>query len=884
MLAACGDEDAGEPPFAPEVMALTVDETQVLPGLSEDVRVVYDGFGVPHIYAQTERDMFFMQGYQHALQRWPQLELGRRTAAGTLATLIGGAEPGAVDDDKRLRILGIPAAGRGEWEVTDAADGRGESTLRAYAAGVNRFLAQWRAGEQELAQGIDLIFDRDRVEDWKPEDSVILARYVAFLLQYDGRAEVEITDVWQKYNDTLSVALWQDLAGWRPAVEVSHIDGFPNLETDTGSRAKARRAVKRPVVSQGALAAAAEFLGDRSGASNSWVVHGSKTVDGAPLLASDPHAALDSPASFWVVHLNMPASGSQDGRALSLHGIQAPGLPSVFSGFNERLAWATTTASYDYTDVYLEQVTPGADGGPGTVSHLGQDKPIERITETVGIGLAGQINLTEELVYDVVPHHGPIVPPGEDSGLVDGVQERLSVRWVAGRPERSVLGFLSLAFAHDVAEAEDALNDFQAGGANWTVITAGGDIFYSGSSFIPVRPDECMQFHPVRNPDAIAPFFVQPGTGECDWVGGLDDRYIPHAVNPAKGYVVTANEDQTGATFDNDPLNDGKFGGYDYVSGFRGGRITELVEAGGDQHTMATMSAIQHDTQSGVGRRATPFALGVVDAAKAGEHGLGPAVAALGDEFARIERLADMLRSWDFETDPERAETAIHSAWFSHLLAQAIGDENREAGRGRGSSTTVPALLRMLEKPDTLEATVPTPDGGVDSAAWDDLGTPDVVETRWDILLRAWQLALPALDGMFGDPDPTTWKWGDVHRKEMNSPLSNLPLATDLSFDLTPAGGVPRSGDWANINVCNGGITSPSGRCGGGPVQRLVVQMNADTGPKATLEFPGGQEFDPASPHFNDQLVHWLAHEPQPVHFTPAEVAAAKARVVVYTP
>ena len=148
-------------------MALEADETVVLPGLSEEVHVVYDGFGVPHIYAQNERDMFFMQGYQHALQRWPQLELGRRTAAGTLSWMAGGADPGTVEEDKRLRILGVPAAGRGEWKIAEEQDGRAAATVRAYTAGVNRFLTQWKNGDKSLAVGTELLFDRDVVQDWE---------------------------------------------------------------------------------------------------------------------------------------------------------------------------------------------------------------------------------------------------------------------------------------------------------------------------------------------------------------------------------------------------------------------------------------------------------------------------------------------------------------------------------------------------------------------------------------------------------------------------------------------------------------------------------------------------------------------------------------------
>ena len=171
----------------------------------------------------------------------------------------------------------------------------------------------------------------------------------------------------------------------------------------------------------------------------------------------------------------------------------------------------------------------------------------------------------------------------------------------------------------------------------------------------------------------------------------------------------------------------------------------------------------------------------------------------------------------------------------------------------------------------------------VDSVVWDNMTTPDVTETRWDILLQAWQRALPKLVEIFdGDPDPANWKWGKLHRREFESAMPTL--GGDVSFDMTPEGGVPRPGDWANINVCNGGITGFGFKCGGGPVQRLVVEMDPESGPKATLEFPGGQVFDPTSPHFNDQLQHWLAHEPQAIHFTPDQVVAAKARKVVYTP
>ena len=215
LSAGCGGgEGADAPPFAPEVMGLAADEEVRLPGLQDEVHVVFDGFGVPHIYAQTEHDMFFMQGYQHAVQRWPQLELGRRTAGGTLSLLVGGADAGVIEDDKRLRILGVPAAGRAEWKAAQEAGGRGAETVLAYTAGINRFLDEWRSGQRSMPRGTELFLDPDRAADWTPEDSVILARYAAYLLQYDGRAEVEITDVWQRFEATFRADSDDEALAW----------------------------------------------------------------------------------------------------------------------------------------------------------------------------------------------------------------------------------------------------------------------------------------------------------------------------------------------------------------------------------------------------------------------------------------------------------------------------------------------------------------------------------------------------------------------------------------------------------------------------------------------------------------------------------------------
>ena len=176
-----------------------------------------------------------------------------------------------------------------------------------------------------------------------------------------------------------------------------------------------------------------EVFGDDSRGSNNWVVSGAKTASGAPLLANDPHLSLPSPPLFWYSHLNTKRAGGN----LDVEGISLVGVPGIILGFNDRIAWGSTTANHDVTDVYEENITAGQSGAPDTVLFKGQQVPIEIITETIKV--AGKPDVVLKL--ENVPHHGVIIPTIQNGAVVPRTASKaFSVRWTGNDVSSEVGG------------------------------------------------------------------------------------------------------------------------------------------------------------------------------------------------------------------------------------------------------------------------------------------------------------------------------------------------------------------------------------------------------------------------------------------------------------
>jgi penicillin amidase len=531
--------------------------------------------------------------------------------------------------------------------------------------------------------------------------------------------------------------------------------------------------------------------------------------------------------------------------------------------------------------------------------------PIEIVTETIKV--AGADDMVIEL--ESVPHHGIIIPNIVDGQVVPRTDPNgLSVRWTGDDVSFEVKAFFGLSTARSLDEARAALDNFEVGAQSFVVVTRDNDIFWSTQSRVPVRDPAAMTYDPTTQ-TGLSPAMILPGDGTAEWTGDLSDTYLPHDVNPAKGFIATANNDLVGATADDNPFNDPHYVGWSYDIGHRIARITERLEerAAAKGVTPEDMMSIQADHKSPLGALLAPAF--VVAAGRAVDERANPGLhpdlseivaAATPDEITALDTAATWLGAWasyeapagvdigDGEPSDPEAGDAVSASIFNvslmHLVQLAFGDEAAAMGVRPDSGGSARALQWAVLEPSRL-ATYDIALG--DTVLWDDLGTPGVMESRDERLVRAMLQAIATLSDRLG-PDMTAWRWGLLHtvRFEALVPMiaGSSPVTIPTEDDPAFPNGFPRPGDNFGVDASGFGMwDAESFDYGSGPVQRLVVEMTPD-GPRAWNALPGGQHFDPEGPHHADEAEHWRRNAAPPLYFTDADVDAHEESRTTFVP
>jgi len=559
-----------------------------LDGLNDTVEVIRDRWGVPHVFAQSERDALFAQGYVQAQDRLWHMELARRLASGRLAEVFG---PLALDADRLLRRVGLHRAARAE---VSRAGSEELSRLEAHAAGVNAFLRN--VGRRLPPEFLILRF---RPEPWTPADSLAIGKYVAFMLS--GNWDTEIVRSWviERLGPELTAQLEPLYPAGRPVIvppgTESSASGLPLLDE---------------------LRKVEELAGARGGGSNNWVVDGSRSTTGKPLLANDPHLPLQMPSIWYEVHLS--------GGDLNVAGASLPGVPGVVIGHNQRVAWGITAAMTDGDDLFLERVNPD---NPRQYEYKGIWVDGDLLREEIQV--RGQAPLVEEVL---VTRHGPVIGPA-----VPGESRVLALRSTATEPSRQVQASSALNLARDWREFRDALRMWMAPPLNLVYADVDGNIGYQMAGLVPKRAKGY----------GLVP---SPGwTGEYDWSGFIPFDELPSVANPDSHYVVTANN----RIVDDDyPY----FLSAEYIDGYRAQRIVQLLGAK-EKHSADDFRAIQTDVYS-------------IPARELADHMLALQPA---NEDAR--RALNFLRVWDGRLAADSVAATIVEAFYLNLLRRTLGEK-----------------------------------------------------------------------------------------------------------------------------------------------------------------------------------------------------------------
>lgn len=905
-LVACGDDG---PPGTPRPYDdIPATRTLSIPGLTAPVDIVRDRHGIPHIYAVTEADAYAANGYIVASDRWLQLDLLRHVANGRVAELFGALAPSQIDNDLIMRMHRFEARAAAQVAALRA-DPSPEAvatvvSLDRFAAGVNAYLDDLRTGKISIDPVQASFIAPEVIAPWRAEDSVVIGLLQAWSLSFDD-FELDLTAYRQagergfaQSADPARQALARAFDDLFPLEQLDHastIAGWPDGSTQARV---APRTAAAPMVPPDLLARARavarpidvfgmSFRQPEDG-SNNWVV-GPSLAGGAALVANDPHLQLSNPPVFHYVHLTVPD-------ALDVAGISLSGVPGVVLGHTQTLAWGSTTSNHDVTDFFLEDIHPCPGGGGGEcVTYQGAEVPLTSFTEEIKVGALGTITETFTAVYQVVPHHGPILPNIVDHRVTPRPPgPAISVKYTGHQPTRETLALARLNRATDVASGFAALDVFDHGSQNWVMADAAGRIGWTTSARMPIRSPGCRTWTPTTGA-GTAPFFVLPGDGSCTWTGEVDPRFVPHAIDPASGYLATANADPIGETFDGDPLNGPHYAGFDYGPGFRQGRITrrlEALKASGRAMTVADMQSIQGDTYSNAGDRLRPFIVAAVDrlVAERTTPGTHPDLTALAGtlDAARVARLVaarDRLGAWTFATHPggdsataaerdDAVATTIFNFWQIEFYRAAFGDELGVLGAAPNRQYTISAAVNALEHPERLR-TGTAPGFPTSARLCDSFATPAVETCTYQIVV-ALDAALEQGVTRLG-ADPATWDWGRLH-------VARAPaLVPAAALDLPGTGRTyPRPGDSHAVDASNPAIGSYSFAYQHGPAMRTVMKVEAGKPIEQEWALPGGQIFDTRSPHFRDQMdEYWTKNRYVAVPFaTPDIIVNAEDRWV----
>ena len=969
-----------------------------LPGLKGTAYVVRTESDVPHIYAENLEDLGLVEGFTMARDRYFQMDLFRRQGLGTLSEVLGQDalenDIEAVHSGSRFTAERVLAQLDDDPELAAFAD--------AYAAGVNAYIEAVKAGDEQPPseyEGAGLFLGAtepwDLMADWDRQSVASVAAMLVFFSSF------ETTDIgrqasWDRVNGFFDGEAMADLrnaglvdAFWRTEPIWEHASA-PGFSADGASASRVPPSQPTlPTSMWDRVTKRAESVEARQGhdhedqpwGSNAWAVNGSHTADGGALLAADGHLGLSVPPLTYQVHLDTQHLGGGDRHEI---GIGLAGLPMVLSGTNGRVAWSSTQLMGDITDWFAEEIELDDDGKPVSsyfdgewrdlVAHsddfeirnvplldsVGRTEIIDRWTTFDGRwlwsieGVSASADTEVAAGETLVNMAGDwIIPQDTDA---DGKITALSYRY-AGLDVARLMGVLSsFGQATDVDNFAEGAADAVALSQNVIVADSGGSVFYTGYQAVPCRT------HFPRNPDGTwvegaDPMLIIDGTRYGAWSiphaadGGVDttgtgdqcvipfDRY-PHAKDPDQGYVLTANNDPGGWSFDGSLTNDPEYIGGPWMmirANTIDNHLSSLVERG--DVTVDDMATLQGNHESPLGELFSPVLLDAIDHARVIDVPANDAeerMKAMYDANAdRFDEAYNRLVAWGeggflaksgVETfyhtpgDGDAAHavaTTIYNAWYGRFEANTINDEGFPSMYWpTGDTGRFRLLTWMLDgrgADNPLEQSHWNPD--TEESVFFDLRGTDEVETSDEVALIALEGALdyltadPTGDGKggFGTDDMDEWIWGLRHHVRFVSMLEEAlggpdplfsfltdplvispalyPLAENLASDDPRADlpGFPRHGDQRGIDAADPGTSGVNFDFDSGPVFRMVISVGPQ-GPHGQNVIPGGQSGLGDSEFYADQAMMWLAGEAMPLYTEVADVAAHATGRETFTP
>jgi len=752
------------------------EEQLVIPGFKGNVSVFRDEWGIPHIYGDFEKDVFFAQGYCHAQDRFFQMDIIRRQVRGMLSEVIG--ESALAQDEFNL------AMGMEYWaNETDKVLSKMAfyENLVGYVAGVNYYL-QTHEYEKPLEYHL-LGFEP---ANWSTLDSLCLVQEMARQLSWG------YDDIYRMINyEALGPARYNELFGLPQPYQIPICPNYGSFgkipeaadNVDMTSNPSAISTMSEFMTAINTIDSEKELMEfqDMRG-SNNWVISGKRSSTGMPILCNDMHLSWIMPGVWYEQHLVAKDTG------LNVYGFSVPGMPLVAVGHNQYVAWGFTNTGYDVLDWYYYKTF-----GPDKYIYDGKIKEYTTRTHVIKVKGQAPVEFQVRLTVD-----GPVLSDLRDFEIPTPHEEIvIAAKWTGHGIYYNFLA--GNGFNHAKNRAQ-----FDSASRYWTTL-AQNIVYADIYGNIAIRPTGKV---PIR--DGWGKFPYDGSAGQGKWKGYIPFEDLPNSLNPDQEYLTSSNQIVAGPDYPYKLQNS-------YSEGYRARRINDYLSTVGPyEDGIEKMKKIQHDVKSSCAEAYVPYLISAIES----YYGSSPPT--------QIQGILKELRGWDYFMLRDLAAPTIYRKFRDYFMEYTFNDEFEYYGAVGGPSLAVLEYL-MKEEPN--------------SHWFDAINTPFTKERRDDIIIKALQSAIVWLENYYESSDPSTWRWGDVHK---------------LYFGhLTGLGALskgPYEGDGEGVTVMPSGVSlgTTIRYARGGASERMIVDLSDLNNSMSVI--PSGERGLSNSKHYSDQL------------------------------
>ncbi len=586
----------------------------ILEGLKENVTVIWDDRRIPHIFAENDRDLYFTQGYIHAFDRLWQLEFQVMAAGGRLSEILGAR---TVKYDRFQRRIGMRLGAENALKMYEN-DPVMKDILNAYTNGINTYIHTLNKDQYPIEYKI---LDYAPAE-WTLMKTALLYMYMAWELT--GRSDdLYHTGVLNEF----SLEIYNELFPLHPE-ELDPIIPESKQWTFKPVQVASPEIVYKSEINMDKL----QFKPNPHNGSNNWVISGSRSKTGKPILANDPHLEMTLPSIWYENHLISPN--------MNVYGVSLLGAAGVVIGFNKDIAWGVTNGGFDVLDFYDVWFN---DNNLDEYWYDGNWKPTTKRIEKIKI--RGGDTIQDTVVFT---HHGPVVflDRNEKSDRFGRfVPVGRAMQWLAHKPSMEGKAFYKLNRAKDYNDYVDAIDNFSCPGQNFVFASKQGDIAIWHATDIPVKWKHQGQF------------ILDGSDSKHNWQDFADNLHRPHSLNPESGYLSSAN--QNPVTEDYPYFYSGM-----YALPFRGARINQLLEKM-NKSDYTDLQEIQLDIKNILAERIIMETLPVLNS-----HDLNKTESRIVEEFS----------SWDFTFEGNLIQPTVFVRYLNILEELTWKDEFGENG------------------------------------------------------------------------------------------------------------------------------------------------------------------------------------------------------------